>query len=89
MPARPDLLWARFDHAMTWTARYFDPRLNREGVSRAFASKEEALREACFLMRKNCLVQFVEGPNDEKIDAVEIAAWCKAHRTRDRPVQPT
>ena len=31
---------------MTWTAYYFDRRLNREGVSRAFASKEGALRQA-------------------------------------------
>jgi hypothetical protein len=81
MPPRPDLLWASFDHGMTWTARYFDRRLNREGVSRAFASKEEALREACLRMRKNCVVQFVKGPNDEKIDAVAIAAWLSLPET--------
>src|SRR5947209_5787616 len=31
-------------HGMSWTAHYFDRRLNSEGVSRACASKEDALR---------------------------------------------
>jgi hypothetical protein len=29
-----------FEHGMTWTAHYFDPRSNREGVSRAFSSQD-------------------------------------------------
>jgi hypothetical protein len=62
---------------MTWTAHYFDRRLNRDGVSRAFAFKEGALRQARDLMRRDCGVRFVQGPNGEKIDAVTIAAWCK------------
>jgi hypothetical protein len=70
---------------MSWTAHYFDRRLNREGVSRACASKEDALRLACDLVRQNCIVRYVEGPNSEKIDAVEIASWCKRHPTRERP----
>jgi hypothetical protein len=70
---------------MSWTAHYFDRRLNREGVSRACASKEDALRLACDLVRQNCIVRYVEGPNDEKIDAVEITPWCKRHPTRERP----
>ena len=59
---------------MTWTAHYFDRRLNREGVSRAFASKEGALRQARDLMCRECVVRFVQSPNGEKIDAVTIAA---------------
>jgi len=51
---------------MSWTAHYFDRRLNSDGVSRAFASKEDALVAACDLMRRNCVVNFVQGPNDEK-----------------------
>jgi hypothetical protein len=70
---------------MSWTAHYFDRRLNREGVSRACASKEDALRVACDLVRQNCIVRYVEGPNDEKIDAVEITSWCKRNPTRERP----
>jgi hypothetical protein len=72
-------------HTMTWTAHYFDPRSNREGVSRAFSSQEDAMRQACFLMRQSCLVHFVKGPNGEKIDAVAITAWCKKHPVRRAP----
>ena len=57
---------------MDW--HYFDRRLNRDGISRAFASKEDALREACYLMRQNCRVHFVKGPNDEKM------AFCSGSR---------
>jgi hypothetical protein len=70
---------------MSWTAHYFDRRLNKEGVSRACASKEDALRLACDLVHRNCIVRYVEGPNNEKIDAVEITSWCKQHPTRERP----
>ena len=70
---------------MNWTAHYFDRRLNSDSVSRAFASKEDALRQACDLMRRNCIVHFVKGPNDEKIDAVAITAWCKRRPTRKDP----
>jgi hypothetical protein len=30
----------------------------------------------------------VQGPNNEKVDAVAITTWCKHHPTRDRPVSP-
>jgi hypothetical protein len=70
---------------MNWTVHYFDRRLNSEFVSRAFASKEDALRQACDLTQQNCVVRFVKGPNDEKIDAVAITAWCKGHPTRKDP----
>ena len=73
---------------MNWIAHYFDRRLNRDSISRAFASKEDALREACDLTRRSCVVHFVQGPNDEKIDAVAIAAWCKHHPWRRDPPKP-
>ena len=73
---------------MDWIAHYFDRRLNRDSISRAFASKEDALREACDLTRRSCVVHFVQGPNDEKIDAVAIAAWCKHHPWRRDPPKP-
>ena len=71
---------------MTWTAHYFDRQLNSDAVSRACASKEDALRRACDMIRRNCIVHFVKGPNDERIDAVAITAWCKRHPTRERPL---
>jgi hypothetical protein len=73
---------------MSWTAHYFDQRLNSEGVSRACASKEDALRLACDLIHRKCIVRFIIGPNDEKIDATEITSWCKRHPTRKRPAPP-
>jgi len=38
---------------MSWTAHYFDPRLNRDAVTRAFGSKDDALA-ACDLIRRHC-----------------------------------
>jgi hypothetical protein len=72
---------------MSWTAHYFDRRLNDDAISRAFASKEGALRQACYLMRQNCIVHSVKGPNDEKIDAVAVTAWCKSHPMRQDPAK--
>ena len=54
---------------MTWTAHYFDPQLNRDAATRGFGSKDDALTAACDLIRRRCLVHFVQGPN-EKIGAV-------------------
>ena len=56
-----------------------DRRLNRDAVSRSCATKEDALRLACDLMRRECRVHFIEGPANEKVRAVEILKWCKAH----------
>src|SRR3979411_1166058 len=65
-------LWNAWGHSMSWTAHYYDRRLNRVAVSRVFASKEDALRQACDLMMRKCVVRFVAGPNDERLDAVAI-----------------
>ena len=70
---------------MTWTVHYFDRRLNRETTSRAFASKEEALRHACDLIKRDCRVSHLACPSGERIEAVEIASWCKGHRTVKNP----
>ena len=51
---------------MSWTAHYFDPRLNRDAVTRAFGSKDDALLAACDLIRRKCIVRFVHGPDSEK-----------------------
>jgi hypothetical protein len=72
-------------HRMTWTAHYFDPQLNRDAVTRGFGSKDDALTAACDLIHRKCMVHFIQGPENEKIHAAAITAWCKAHKTRERP----
>lgn len=71
---------------MIWTAHYFDRRLNEDAVTRAFGSKDDALREARDLMQRKCVVHFIQGPDNEKINAAEIAAWCKKHRSPRSPL---
>lgn len=74
----------RANCSMGWTTHYFDPRLNRNAVTRSCTTKEDALRSACDLMRRECRVHLIDGPEDEKVHAVEIARWCKAHPSSDR-----
>jgi hypothetical protein len=69
---------------MSWTTHYFDFGLNRDIVSRSCATKEDSLRLACDLMRRDCRVHYILGPENEKVHAVEINRWCKAHPSRDR-----
>ncbi len=85
---RTDIRIEFSEQGMNWIVHYFDRRLNSDSVSRAFASKEDALRQARDLTRQNCVVRFIKGPNDEKIDAVAITAWCKGRPTRKDPPPP-
>jgi hypothetical protein len=73
---------------MAWTVSYFDRQLNREAVSRAFASQEDALRHARDLLQRNCLVQHVHGPSGERINTVEIATRSKGGGWRKRLASP-
>ena len=58
---------------MSWTAHYFDPRLNCDAVTRAFGSKRRVLlRAACDLVARKCIVHSVQGTDNEKLDAVAI-----------------
>lgn len=70
---------------MDWVVHYFDRRLNRETISRSYTTKEGALRNACDLKRQNCEVRYIQGPEDERISPPTIYAWCKSHRSIDRP----
>src|SRR5260370_4372244 len=74
---------------MDWVVHYFDRKLNRETVSREYGAKEGALRNACDLMRRQCDVRYIEGPERERVNAPEIYAWCKTHRTAERPKDTT
>jgi hypothetical protein len=58
---------------VSWTAHYFDPRLNANAITRPCSTKEDALRLACDLMRRQCRVEFIQGPDDVRVRAVEIA----------------
>jgi hypothetical protein len=69
---------------MSWTAHYFDPRLNCDAVTRAFGSKDDALRAACDLVA----VHSVQGTDKEKLEAVAIMKRCKGHRTALKPSVP-
>ena len=66
----------------------FDPRLNRDAVTRAFGSKDDALRAACDLVARKCIVHSVQGTDNDKLDAVAIMKWCKGHRTALKPPVP-
>jgi hypothetical protein len=35
-----------------------------------------------------CIPNYVQGPDNHRIDPVEIQTWCKAHKTSDRPIDP-
>jgi hypothetical protein len=69
---------------MSWTAHYFDPKLNANVTTRPCTTKEDALRLACDLMRRQCRVEFIQGDEGVTIHALEIAKWCRAHPVHDR-----
>jgi hypothetical protein len=68
-----------------WAVHYFDRRANRAGMSRSHASSAGALRNACDLMRQNCRVDHITGPDNQRIEASSIESWCRANRNRQRP----
>jgi len=71
---------------MTWTVRYFDPRVQLEKTSRVFLTRDSALLHACDLERDRFLVHYVQGPDEKsRIMPPAIAAWCKDHKTPIRP----
>jgi len=73
---------------MDWVVHYFDHKLHREAVSREHSSKHRALRNACDLLRRQCEVRYIEGPEHQRVEAPAIYAWCKSNRTGDRPKNP-
>jgi hypothetical protein len=47
--------------------------------SSEISAREDAMRKACRLMREGYVVSHVDGPNGERVDIVDIRAWCSAH----------
>jgi len=59
-----------------WAVHYFDRRANRAGLSRSHAScRRTAQRD---LMR-NCRVDHITGPDNQRIEASAIESWCRAN----------
>jgi hypothetical protein len=57
---------------------YWDEINNRNIRSSEISAREDAMRKACSLMREGCVVSHVAGPNGERVDIVDIRAWCSA-----------
>jgi hypothetical protein len=64
---------------MVWFVHYWDEINSRNIRSSEMCSREDALRKARSLMREGGMVSHVAGPNGERIDIVDIRAWCSAH----------
>jgi hypothetical protein len=64
---------------MAWFVHYWDEVNNGNIRSSEISAREDAMRKACSLMREGRVVSHVAGPNRERIDIVEIRAWCSAH----------
>jgi hypothetical protein len=64
---------------MAWFVHNWDEVNNRNISSSEISALEDAMRKACSLMREGHVVSHVAGRNRERIDIVEIRAWCSAH----------
>jgi hypothetical protein len=64
---------------MAWFVHYWDEINNRNIRSSEIGTREDAMRKACSLLREGYVVSHVAGSNDERIDIVDISAWCSAH----------
>ena len=73
---------------MEWTVHYFDQRLNRKEVSRAFSSEDDAQRHACDLMVSGMMVNYMVNADGDRTGPAELMAWCKKHRTPETPRSP-
>src|SRR5260221_5582734 len=58
------------ERGMAWAVHYFDRRLNSGGVSRACASKEDALRLACDLICR----RYTRNPDRERYIVAPVAS---------------
>jgi hypothetical protein len=64
---------------MAWFVHYWDEINNRNICSSEISARQDAMRKACSLMREGYVVSHVAGPNGERLDIVDIRAWCSAH----------
>jgi hypothetical protein len=66
--------------AQSWIVRYLqngDPKIER---TRLLSSRHDALVAACSLRQRHA-VQYVEGPNGEKLGSDWIMKWCAQNIT--------
>jgi hypothetical protein len=64
---------------MAWFVHNSDEINNRNIRSSEISARDDAMRKACSLMREGSVVSHVAGPNGERVDVVDIRAWCSAH----------
>ena len=64
---------------MAWFVHYWDEVNNRNICSSEISVREDPMRKACSPMREGYVVSYVTGPNGERVDIVDIRAWCSAH----------
>ena len=64
---------------MAWFVHYWDEINNRNIRSSEISTQEDVMRKACSLMREGYVVSHVAGPNGERVDIVDIRAWCSAY----------
>ena len=64
---------------MAWFVHYWDEINDHNIRSSEIRAREDAMRKACSLMREGYVVSHVAGPNGERVDIVDIRAWCSAH----------
>ena len=64
---------------MASLVHYWDEINDRNICSSEISTREDAMRKACSLIREGHVVSHVTGPNRERMDLVDVRAWCSAH----------
>jgi hypothetical protein len=75
-PERPN---EECEQMAAWFVHYWDEINNRNIRSSAINAREDAMRKACSLIREGHVLSHIAGPDGERIDIVDIRAWCSAH----------
>jgi hypothetical protein len=63
---------------MAWYVHYWDETNGRNIRSSEISTREDAMRNACSLMRGGYVVSHVAGPHGERVDIKELRKWCSA-----------
>jgi hypothetical protein len=64
----------------SWTFRFLDNQQNAK-QSRAFSTKELALKEACSYSAQGFAITSLEGP-EGRLTGADVARWCLDHSAR-------
>ena len=61
---------------MAWYVHYWDETNGHNIRSREINTRDNAIRNACSLMRDGYVVSHVAGPHGERVDIIELRKWC-------------